>query len=210
MERPDDPKRLVADGYDAIAEAYAGWGQRNGDPVKRRFADIVIGRLPAGAAVLDLGCGTGEHVTARFVEHFDVTAVDISPRSIELARHRVPGPNYLVGDVASVELPHAGFDAVTAFFMLIHLPRAEHADVLGRIAAWLKPGGLFVATMGAATQEHWQQDWMGAPMFWSHFDADTNERLVRDAGFVIESSEIVSEFEDDVAFDHQWIVATRG
>lgn len=209
MERPSDPKQLVAAGYDAIAETYAEWGLRSGDPVKQRFSDLVIDQLAPGAAVLDAGCGTGEHVTARLARHFDVTAFDISARSIELARERVPGPSYLVGDVASIELAPSGFDAVTAFFMLIHVPRDEHLAVLHRIASWLKPGGLLVATMGAATEEHWQDDWLGAPMFWSHFDADTNRRLVAEAGFVIESSDIVSELEDGVPFNHQWIVARK-
>ena len=209
MERPADPKQVVADGYDAIAETYAAWGLRDGDPIKRRFSDLVIDRIPADAAVLDIGCGTGEHVTARLAEHFDVTAFDISPRSIELARERVPGPRYLVGDVAAVALPTEHFAAVTAFFTLIHVPRHEHAVALRRIAGWLAPGGLLVATMGAAQDEHWQQDWLGAPMFWSHFDASTNRRLVEAAGFDVESGDVISELEDGVPFNHQWIVATK-
>lgn len=209
MERPVDPKRVVADGYDAIATAYAEWGLRDGDPIKRRFCDLVVDRLPGGAAVLDVGCGTGEHVTARLADSFEVTGLDISPRSIELARTRVPGPRYLVGDVAAVDLAAVSFDAVTAFFSLIHVPRDEHPNVMRRIAGWLKPGGLLVATMGAADEEHWQQDWLGAPMYWSHFDAETNRQVVADAGFEIESSDVISELEDGVAFNHQWIVATK-
>ena len=209
MERPTDPKQLVADGYDTIAEAYAAWGLRDTDPVKRRFVDVVAEHVPEGAAVLDIGCATGEHVTRHLAERFKVTAFDLSPRSIELAQQRVPGPRYLVGDVATIDLPASSFAAATAFFVLIHVPRDEHQAVLTRIASWLEPGGLLVATMGAVDDEHWQQDWLGAPMYWSHYGAATNRKIVEAAGFDIESSEIVSELEDGVAFNHQWIVARK-
>lgn len=204
-----DPKRVVADGYDAIAETYAAWGLRDGDPVKRRFAELAIERTPAGAPALDIGCGTGEHATALLAQHLEVTAIDISPRSIELARERVPGPTYLVADVATVGFEPESFAVVTAFFSLIHVPRDEHEMVLQRIAQWLRPGGLLIATMGAANEESWADDWLGAPMYWSHHEPDTNLDFARRAGLVVESSELITENEDDVPFTHHWIVATR-
>jgi 2-polyprenyl-3-methyl-5-hydroxy-6-metoxy-1,4-benzoquinol methylase len=47
----------------------------------------------------------------------------------------------------------ASFDAVVAFYSIIHVLRAEHPDLLHAIATRLKPGGLFVATMGATDVE---------------------------------------------------------
>ena len=202
-----DPKRTVADGYDVIADAYASWGLRAEDPVKRRFAQLAIDSAEAGSPALDLGCGTGEHVTRVLAGHFDVTAVDISPHSIDLARERVPGPNYVVGDMATIEFPDASFAVITAFYSLIHLPREEHAPMLARIASWLIPGGRLVATMGASTEDGYSDDWLGAPMYWSHFDAETNVALVESAGLIVESDELVVADEDGDPFTHQWIVA---
>jgi len=198
-------KKIVADGYDQIADTYASWSLRVDDPVKLRFAQIALDSFPEGGALIDLGCGTGEHVTALLHPHFDVVAVDVSPVSIELARERVPGPDYRVADMTALELPAGSVDVVTAFFSLIHVPRDEHAALLGRIARWLRPGGMLIATMGAWAKESYVDDWLGAPMAWSQWDAETNQGLVRDAGFDLISAEEV--FEADEPFSHLWVVA---
>lgn len=202
-----DPKRVVADGYDRIADAYANWALRASDPTKRRFAKAAIDSAPAGGHLMDLGCGTGEHVTALLAGHFDVLGVDISPRSIELARARVPDAAYIVADMTELDVEPASVAVVTAFFSLIHVPRAEHADMLKRIAGWLQPGGTLVITMGTTQEDSYADDWLGAPMYWSHWDRTTNEQLVADAGLDIVSSEVV--FETGLDFSHLWVVARR-
>ena len=87
-------------------------------------------------------------------------------------------------------LPPSSIDAVTAFFSIIHVPRHEQPDLLGSIAAWLRPNGLFFATMTARSKEiDFDKCWMGAPMFWSGYDGDTNKKFVQEAGLEIVSAE---------------------
>jgi len=51
---------------------------------------------------------------------------------------------------------------------------------LESILTWLRPNGLLVVTMGAVSEEaKFKQDWLGAPMYWSHFDAPTNRALCK-------------------------------
>jgi predicted TPR repeat methyltransferase len=58
MTVPDERKRTVEAGYDALADRFGEWmAQVVGDPWER-FVDELADRLPAGARVLDLGCGT--------------------------------------------------------------------------------------------------------------------------------------------------------
>ena len=73
------PRRVVADGYDAMAERYLAWSRKVVDPTRDRLLDELIGRLPDEARVLDLGCGAGVPWTKRLAEKFEVTGVDISP-----------------------------------------------------------------------------------------------------------------------------------
>jgi len=54
-----DPKRIVAEGYDRIAERYAEWARRVRVGEREYYASLVLADLPAGASVLELGCGTG-------------------------------------------------------------------------------------------------------------------------------------------------------
>lgn len=205
-----DPKRLVEQGYDLIGGRHHAWGATARTGEKARYAAAVFERMPSGAAVLELGCGSGSTTTARLAERFRLTGVDISARQIALIRRRIPDATFIQADMASLAFPTASFDAVVAFYSIIHLPREEHAGLLQRIASWLRPGGLLVATMGAnSTEAGYEADWLGAPMYWSHFDAETNRRLVEAAGMriLIAQEETAEEHGQPATF--LWIVAQR-
>ncbi len=203
-------KRIVEQGYDHVAERYLAWGAGIRQDERLRYTHALLDRLPNGAPVLELGCGAGQPTTKLLAERFSVTAVDISARQLALARSAVPSATFLHADMARVRFPPQSFDGVAAFFSLIHLPRAEHAALLGRIVSWLRPGGLLVATMGVRdTPGDCEDDWLGAPMYFSHWDAATNRRLVAEAGLRIISArnEIADEDGAPVAF--LWVVAEK-
>jgi SAM-dependent methyltransferase len=78
------------------------------------------------------------------------------------------------------------FDAVLAFYSIIHVPRKKQGMLLQNISSWLRPGGLFIATMGIRSADTvFNRDWLGVPMYWSTFDAVVNKRLVEDSGLKI-------------------------
>jgi ubiquinone/menaquinone biosynthesis C-methylase UbiE len=206
----DERKRTVEAGYDALADRFGEWMARvEGDPWER-FVDELADRLPAGARVLDLGSGNGDK-TSRLANRFDVTGVDISERQVSLARAAVPGASFVQADFASLEAPAGAFDAVTAFYSIVHVPRDEQPGLLGRIRRWLKPGGLFLASMSHVGGDDRTDKWLGVEMFFSGFDAQTNRWLVREAGFELLEDELVwmrePEPEGEVAF--LWLLARK-
>jgi SAM-dependent methyltransferase len=204
----DDRKRTVEAGYDALADTFGEWGARvEGDPWAR-FLDDLADRLPAGALVLDLGCGNGTKI-ARLADRFEVTGVDISERQVRLARATVPTASLVQADFTVLDAPAGSFDAVTALYSLVHVPREEHPALLGRIRGWLKPGGLFLASLSHVGGPDRVDEWLGVEMFFSGFNADTNRRLVRDAGFELLADEVVwmREPELDVAF--LWVLGRK-
>ncbi|MDX6375869.1 MAG: hypothetical protein QOE98_172 [Gaiellaceae bacterium] len=206
----DDPKRTVADGYDLIAQRYLDWSGLNPSSQRTRYLERLLALLPAGAELLELGCGAGIPVARALAERCQVTGVDISAAQIALARQHVPGATFIQADMAELDFPPALFDAVVGFYSLIHLPRAEHAALLGRIASWLRPGGLLLATMGAGDAPgSVEPDWLGAPMFWSHFDADTNRALVRQAGLDLLDDSVTADDEHGQPVPFLWIVARK-
>jgi cyclopropane fatty-acyl-phospholipid synthase-like methyltransferase len=205
---PADPKRIVADGYDTIAARYLAWSDLRPSPQRMQHLERLLGLLEPGAEVLELGCGAGLPVTHALARRCRVTGVDISAVQIALAREHVPGATFIQADMAALELPPRSFDAVVGFYTLTHVPRDEHAGLLARIRGWLRPGGLMFATMGAGDSPGAvEPDWLGAPMYWSHFGADTNRALVRQAGFTIESAEVVDEDEDGEPVPFLWVIA---
>jgi SAM-dependent methyltransferase len=211
QERADrDPKRIVADGYDAIAQRYLAWSALDPSPERMRYLALLIDLLAPGVEVLELGCGAGMPVTQTLAQNCRVTGVDISAAQIALARAHVPNAMFIHSDLTALDFPPHSFDAVVGFYTLTHVPRAEHGALLARIHSWLRPGGLFFATMGANDAPGGiEQDWLGAPMYWSHFDAETNRALVREAGFILSSAEVVAEDEDGQPVEFLWVIAHK-
>jgi cyclopropane fatty-acyl-phospholipid synthase-like methyltransferase len=204
-----DPKRLVARGYDRIALRYAAWNAE-GNPAMRFVRDLDR-RLRAPAHVLELGCGRGVPVTRELAKRHRVTGVDISAAQIELARHHVPEASFIHADYTELEIAPGSFDAVVAILTLTHVPREEHRELLARIGDWLRDGAYLLATFGTADDPGTVEgDWLGAPMFFSSFDAETNRSLLRDAGLRLEVDELVQQDEDEhglVTF--LWVLAQK-
>jgi SAM-dependent methyltransferase len=205
-----DPKRIVAEGYDRIAERYLLWAEGIGGRVRERYAQVLADGLADGAAVLELGCGAGVPVTRQLAERFRVTGVDISRRQIELAWQYVPGATFIHGDMASQTFPPGSFDAVAAIYALTHVPREEHGPLLGAIASWLRPGGLFVASMGAGSDPGTVEgDWLGVPMYFSGYAGDAGQELVRRSGLRIVSAREETIDEDGRPATFLWVVARK-
>jgi SAM-dependent methyltransferase len=189
----DRPADVVRHGYDAIAWRYREERLRTNHGPLARFLDDAVASVPAGAVALDLGCGAGEPVTAALAAHARVVVgVDLSARQHELAHGRLPEVALVHADMTQIAFREASFDAVLAFLSIIHAPRRLHGELLTRISAWLRPGGIFAGALGFGDNaEEREPDWLGAPMYWSHFDAATNLGLLKEAGLDVERSKAI-------------------
>jgi ubiquinone/menaquinone biosynthesis C-methylase UbiE len=197
--------RLVRSGYDRIAERYtaATLAGRTEATYYRSFLDRCVARLPDGARVLDLGCGAGI-VAAELATSSRLVGVDLSIEQLRLARRRAPNALFVQADMARFEVRDRSLDAVAAFWSIIHVRREMHAELFARIRRWLRPGGLLFGTLGSGDNPHEEDDFYGTPMYWSHFDAETNRRMLADAGFGIEQADVVEDMDES----HLWVIAT--
>jgi SAM-dependent methyltransferase len=92
--------------------------------------------------VLEVGAGTGAFAERMRRElGAEVTAVDLSPRMVDLARER--GLAATVADVQDLPFGDEAFDCVAALWILHHVPDLERG--LGELARVLTPGGRLVA-----------------------------------------------------------------
>src|SRR5947209_1204733 len=134
------------------------------DEVAPRYVAFLIDSLPEHARVLDLGCGGGGPTAQQLAERFEVTGVDISERKTQLAQKAIPGASFLQADMTDVAFGAASFDAVTAFYALTLLPYGELPGLMEHIGLWLRPGGLFVASL-SSDPDHGTvvPDWPGVP-----------------------------------------------
>jgi len=205
-----DPKQIVTEGYDRIAEQYCAWASQARREERAKYTSVLLEQLPEGAAVLELGCGAGLPTTRQLAQRFTVTGVDISARQLALARHNVPTAAFLHADMTQLDLAPMSFDAVVAFYSLMHVPRHEHPELLRKITSWLRAGGMFVATLWPHGNEAtFAEDWLGAPMYWSGFDSTTSTRLVEEAGLHLLRAEEETMEEFGVPITFLWVIAAK-
>lgn len=178
-----DGKEIVRKGYDTIAHEYLAI-RNKGYGADIQLLNELVERLPKGARVLDLGCGAGVPVTRFLDRHFEVTGVDFSETQLSLARELVPGATFVLKDMTELDLPASCFDAITSYYAIIHVPRKYHRDLLTNFHRMLKPSGLALLNLGRGDQDDvTDEDYHGARMYWSHYDADTNIKMVQEYGF---------------------------
>jgi ubiquinone/menaquinone biosynthesis C-methylase UbiE len=204
------PLEIVEAGYDAMAERYLGFVDATvGDP-RLRFLDELQRRLADGSAVVDLGCGAGVPCTQLLAGRHSVLGVDVSAAQLTLAAKHVPTAQFRRGDFSELVLPEASLDAVTAFYSMTHVPRERHAEVLQRIASWLKPGGYLLLTLSARGETNGvQDDFIGVPMYFSGYGPDRNRAMLERARLDIVLDEIVTMQEPDTKSSFQWLLARR-
>ncbi len=215
---PADPKELVEQGYDRIAECYLSWVQSQPSP-RERYATKVLDNAPASSPrVLELGCGAGYPITRMLLDRgAQVVANDISARQLELAKARCPQATFLLGDMTALSFEPASFDGVVSFFSIAHLPRREHQAMFSKIHAWLRPGGMFVFNLSAVDEEEMHGDFLGHHMFWSSHGVEESQALVNGAGFEVVEADVLEagdglldEDDPDYGVKFLWIVARKG
>lgn len=201
---------MVARGYDEVAQRYLEWSPLRPSGPRRAYLQRALDLVPAGARVLELGCGAGVPMTAALAEGRHMTGVDISATQVELARRNVPTATFLHADMTALAFEPEAFDAVVAFYSLTHVPRDDVPALLARIRDWLRPGGTFLASFGVEDDPGTiEEDWLGVDMYFSHFSAKKNRRLVAEAGLVVDSAEVLVEPEDRCDARFLWVVAHR-
>ncbi|GGP76162.1 class I SAM-dependent DNA methyltransferase [Streptomyces melanogenes] len=183
---PDLPARSAeaARPFDALGRTYEDIYGRI--PERLAAIDWLLARLPERARVMDVGSGTGRptaHLLAA-AGHV-VTGYDVSKTMVELARAQVPRARFELADVRTLPETPGQWDAITTFFTLLQMPRAELDATLARIAGWLAPGGLFAFATVPLDAEDAQIQWTGQTLRCTSYPARTYGRLLRAAGLDI-------------------------
>ncbi len=146
--------------WDRVARSWAKWWpliETGARPVSQRLLDLA--RVAPGDRVLDLACGIGEPALSaarRVGAEGSVTAVDLAPTMLEIARARareagVEDMTLLEMDAAAPDFPEASFDAVLSRWGLMFVP--ELAATLEKVFRLLPPGGRFAMAVWGRPEE---------------------------------------------------------
>ena len=191
-------KKIVREGYDKLSYDYRSDETEDDYGAYSEWIDILRQHLPAGAPVLDLGCGCGLPATKLLAETFDVTGVDFSPVQIQRAEQFLPGANFICADISNVDLPDEQFAAVVSFYTIIHMPLDEHRGLFEKCADWLRPRGYLMFIVGHDAWTGTEENYLGVDggkMCWSHADEDTYESWITASGFHIQWKRFIPEGE---------------
>ncbi|MFJ9867488.1 methyltransferase domain-containing protein [Streptomyces sp. NPDC101165] len=155
-------------------------------PEQLAAIDWLLARLPRNSRVLDIGSGTGRPTAERIAAAgHRVTGCDVSQTMVDLARSQVPGAHFELADVRTLPEAPGSWDAITAFFPLLQMPRTDLDATLAGIAQWLVPGGLFVFATVPFDAEDEELQWMGHTIRCTSYPAETYRDLLEAAGLTI-------------------------
>lgn len=142
----DDIENSVIGVYRRRGEA---WAKLRGDRLmESAWLDRFYGLLPANAAVLDIGCGSGLPIAGELVRRgFDVTGVDGAPEMLALFQRNLPGRPAILADMRqlSLDCKFAGLLAWDSFF---HLSPDDQRAMFARFQAHATPGAALMFTSG--------------------------------------------------------------
>ncbi len=128
------------------------WGRRPRDwaelaePANEPLFAEVLRRLAVGPGtrLLDVGCGSGFAARMAAGLGASVTGLDITPELLALARERVPGATFVLGEMDALPFENDRFDAVVGFNAFPFADDPGHA--MAQAARVVRPGGAVAAT----------------------------------------------------------------
>lgn len=138
---PPDP----SNGWDAAADTLIrDRSHAIGVAVLRDWARA----LPAGASVLDLGCGAGAPVSQTLVDlGCRVSGIDGSPRLLAAWRQRFPDADVACEAAETSAWFGRTFDAVVSIGMMFFLGEAAQRAVIRHFGTAVTPGGRVLITV---------------------------------------------------------------
>jgi SAM-dependent methyltransferase len=154
-------KQLAVDTHSEQSELFAArYRQIEDDPYRdcfvysRRRLNLWLDKfLPErgdGVKLLDVGCGTGYHLSRYRERGFDLSGIDGSEEMLRQARLLNPEIDFKTGDVERLPFPDNGFDFVMCVEVLRYLP--DIGPCLREIHRVLKPGGIALITAAPPLQ----------------------------------------------------------
>lgn len=159
-------------------------------PIRR--LDAFLSALPAGASVIELGCGGGQDSAYMLSQGFEVTPTDGSAELAAQAEALLGRPVEVMRfDELDAE---DAFDGAWAEASLLHVPRTELPGVLERIRRALKPGGILHATFKAGDAEGHD----GFGRYYNYLSAELLSDMLGGSGW----HQIVISEADGIGYDH--------
>lgn len=173
----------IIDLYERNAAAWQRLRAGSG-PMEKPWLERFAAALPAGGAILDLGCGSGEPVATCLVEKgFAITGVDSSPSLIGICRTRFPDQQWVTADMRELALDRR-FNGILAWHSLFHLAPEDQRAMFPRLAAHARPGAVLMFTSGDG-EGVLVGEWQGEPLYHASLAPEEYRARLEASGFAV-------------------------
>lgn len=136
------------------------------------------------AAVLDLGCGTGDPVARHLLaQGHRITGVDTSPDLIAMAQTRLPAATWITADMRTLNLGSV-FDGILGWHSFFHLTPDDQRAMFAVFARHAAPGAALMFTSGPQAGEA-IGTFEGEPLYHASLDPDEYRALLALHGFTV-------------------------
>lgn len=176
---PDEMHHHYTDAYHKLISAAGETSPRRWQKHREKIA-----KYKESGSILDLGCSSGSFLGSFRDKSWELYGIEMSPEVAKIAE-QATGAKVFVGDVLEASFPPESFDVVTCFDVLEHL--YEPRRVMAKVAAWLKPGGIFyvfVPNIDSVEARLFRSYWCGLelPRHLFHYSPVSLRYLAQSAG----------------------------
>jgi ubiquinone/menaquinone biosynthesis C-methylase UbiE len=177
--------------YNKIADHYAKYVA---EKCPKEDLEKFIQHLPNNALVLDVGCAAGRDTALFSMRGFEVVGIDLSENLLEIAREKYPEIEFIKMDMRRLKFEDEIFDGIWANATILHLPRKDVPQALSEFHRVLKADGILHVGVKRGEGVGFTQDQYAANerRYFTYFELEEMEQLVREAGF-----EIIDSFIDN-------------
>jgi len=183
------------------------WANRRGNHLTEGlWLDRFCALLPAGAALLDIGCGSGLPMARELLRRgFDVTGVDGAPTMLALFQRNLPGVEAHLCDMRQLAL-NRRYSGLLAWDSFFHLSPNDQRNMFWRFQAHAAPGAALMFTSGD-TEGEAIGILEGDPLYHGSLDPGEYRILLDAAGFAV-----IAHVVKDPACGHRtiWLARQRG
>jgi ubiquinone/menaquinone biosynthesis C-methylase UbiE len=145
--------------HDVLAEFYVDHlaGALEEMPTDRAvlslFCELTLA-ADLGAAVGDVGCGTGRLAPYLAAQGLSPHGVDLSPEMVRVAQRDYPDLSFEVADLRDLPFGDASLAGVVCWYSLLFLPPDSRVIAFSELARIVKPGGYLVTAFKAGDGQH--------------------------------------------------------
>jgi len=171
---------------------------------EKPWLDKFLALVPAGGAILDVGCGAGLPISGYLIRQgYGVTGVDTSEPLLAMSRSRFPGQEWVVADMRTLKLGRR-FDGIVAWDSFFHLTPEDQSAMFPVFERHAGPRAPLMFTAGP---QHGSviAEFEGEPLYHGSLDPEEYRTRLADTGF-----EVVDYVVADPACGEHTIWLARG